>query len=70
MTEPMIKNKVTYGRTVERTPMNRIGAVEELKGTVIFPASDASQFITGETLAVDGGFLSFGVDLTLEETTE
>ena len=37
--------------------MNRIGAVEELKGTVIFLASDASQFITAETLAVDGGFL-------------
>jgi 2-deoxy-D-gluconate 3-dehydrogenase len=64
LTESVIKNKMTYGRIVERTPMKRIGTVEELKGAAVFLASDASQFITGETLAVDGGFLSFGVDLS------
>ena len=64
LTESVIKNKMTFGRIVERTPMKRIGTVEELKGAAVFLASDASQFITGETLAVDGGFLSFGVDLS------
>ena len=63
MTEPVISNKVTHSRITERTPMNRIGKLEELVGAVVFLASDASQFVTGETLAVDGGFLSFGVDL-------
>ncbi|MCK5517227.1 MAG: SDR family oxidoreductase [Desulfobulbaceae bacterium] len=66
MTEPIMQNSVAYNRIIERTPMNRIGTVDELIGTAIFLTSDASKFITGETLAVDGGFLSFGVDLALK----
>ena len=45
-----------------RTPMNRFGKTEELVGSAIFLASDASSFITGEILVVDGGFLSSGVN--------
>lgn len=48
--------------------MNRLGTLDELIGAVVFLASDASRFITGETLTVDGGFLSFGVDLNLKDT--
>jgi NAD(P)-dependent dehydrogenase (short-subunit alcohol dehydrogenase family) len=44
-----------------RTPMGRIGKVEELVGAAIFLASDASGFVTGETIAVDGGFLAKGL---------
>jgi NAD(P)-dependent dehydrogenase (short-subunit alcohol dehydrogenase family) len=44
-----------------RTPMGRVGHVEELVGAAIFLASDASSFVTGETLAVDGGFLAKGI---------
>lgn len=65
MTAPVIKNRETHNRIVNRTPMKRIGQVEELIGTAVFLASDASQFITGSALAVDGGFLSYGVDLAL-----
>ena len=65
MTAPVIKNRETHSRIVNRTPMKRIGKVEELIGAAIFLASDASQFITGSALAVDGGFLSYGVDLAL-----
>lgn len=65
MTAPVIENKETHDKIVQRTPMNRIGKVEELVGTVVYLASDASQFVTGTALAVDGGFLSYGVDLTL-----
>jgi NAD(P)-dependent dehydrogenase (short-subunit alcohol dehydrogenase family) len=43
------------------TPMNRVGHVEELVGAAIFLASDASSFVTGQTLPVDGGFLAKGV---------
>ncbi len=45
-----------------RTPMGRFGKTEELVGSAIFLASDASSFITGEILVVDGGFLASGVN--------
>jgi NAD(P)-dependent dehydrogenase (short-subunit alcohol dehydrogenase family) len=40
----------------ERTPMGRWGQPEELEGTVVFLASRASDFITGQTIFVDGGW--------------
>ena len=46
---------------LSRTPKGRFGKVEELQGAAIFLASDAAEFITGEILAVDGGYLAFGV---------
>ena len=45
-----------------RTPMNRFGKTEELIGSAVFLASEASNFITGEILVVDGGFLASGVN--------
>jgi NAD(P)-dependent dehydrogenase (short-subunit alcohol dehydrogenase family) len=45
-----------------RTPMGRFGKTEELVGSAIFLASDASAFVTGEILVVDGGFLASGVN--------
>lgn len=45
-----------------RTPMKRFGQVEELVGAAVFLASDASAFITGQILGVDGGFLASGVN--------
>lgn len=45
-----------------RTPMGRFGKTEELIGAAIFLASDASSFITGQSIVVDGGFLASGVN--------
>ena len=45
-----------------RTPMKRFGNVEELAGAAIFLASDAASFVSGEIIAVDGGFLASGVN--------
>jgi NAD(P)-dependent dehydrogenase (short-subunit alcohol dehydrogenase family) len=45
-----------------RTPMKRFGRLEELVGAAVYLASDASTFVTGQILAVDGGFLASGVN--------
>jgi NAD(P)-dependent dehydrogenase (short-subunit alcohol dehydrogenase family) len=45
-----------------RTPMGRFGKVDELVGTAVFLASDASAFVTGQVIGVDGGFLASGVN--------
>ena len=41
-----------------RTPMGRVGQAEELIGPVVFLASPMASYVTGVTLAVDGGFLA------------
>lgn len=45
-----------------RTPMGRFGQVDELVGAAIFLASESASFVTGEIIAVDGGFLASGVN--------
>jgi NAD(P)-dependent dehydrogenase (short-subunit alcohol dehydrogenase family) len=45
-----------------RTPMKRFGQIEELAGAAVFLASDAATFVTGQVIAVDGGFLASGVN--------
>jgi NAD(P)-dependent dehydrogenase (short-subunit alcohol dehydrogenase family) len=45
-----------------RTPMSRFGRTEELVGSVVYLASDAASFVTGQTIVVDGGFLASGVN--------
>lgn len=41
---------------IEMTPMKRLGEVEDLMGAIAFLASDASSFMTGHNLVIDGGF--------------
>jgi NAD(P)-dependent dehydrogenase (short-subunit alcohol dehydrogenase family) len=45
-----------------RTPMGRFGQTDELVGAAVLLASDAASYITGQCLAVDGGFLCSGVN--------
>lgn len=40
---------------IERTPLGRLGGPEDLKGLVVYFASEASRHVTGQVLAVDGG---------------
>lgn len=45
-----------------RTPMGRFGTSDELIGAAILLASDAASYMTGQCIAVDGGFLASGVN--------
>ncbi|MGA8042059.1 MAG: glucose 1-dehydrogenase [Terracidiphilus sp.] len=45
-----------------RTPMRRFGQAREIAGTAVYLASEAASFVTGEIVAVDGGFLASGVN--------
>jgi 3alpha(or 20beta)-hydroxysteroid dehydrogenase len=47
--------EAAVGAVVELTPAGRLGAVEDMADAVVFLASDASRFITGAGLPVDGG---------------
>ncbi|HBK56547.1 MAG TPA: tropinone reductase [Xanthomonadales bacterium] len=49
-----------YDAVIERTPMGRIGEPDDVAAAVAFLCLPASGYITGQCLAVDGGFVHFG----------
>lgn len=51
----LYENKEWVDYLVDRIPMKRPGAPNDLDGAVVFLASDASAYFTGQTLLVDGG---------------
>lgn len=46
--------------TLARTPLGRLGEAEDIAGAILFLASPAASWITGQTLAVDGGYTISG----------
>lgn len=58
VSERIQNQEAFFAHIIERTPMKRIGKASELIGAVILLASDASSYITGQTLFIDGGYLA------------
>lgn len=56
MTRTLLEDSGMADWMRSRTPMRRLGALNELVGPLLFLASDASSFVTGTVLAVDGGY--------------
>jgi NAD(P)-dependent dehydrogenase (short-subunit alcohol dehydrogenase family) len=56
MNRSIIDDPVKYQDFCRQIPMGRFGELHELTGAVVFLASDASSFVTGSSLFVDGGW--------------
>jgi Tropinone reductase 1 len=59
-TEPALADPDYLDEVLARTPMGRIGEPEEVAAAVAFLCLPAAAYITGECIAVDGGFLRYG----------
>ena len=71
LTMGLIRNKTFRERLNSNAPMGRIGNTEELAGVLLLLASDASSFITGEIISVDGGIRgSIGMPFWTDEMFE
>ncbi|MCK4297598.1 MAG: 2-dehydro-3-deoxy-D-gluconate 5-dehydrogenase KduD [Candidatus Marinimicrobia bacterium] len=57
-TAPLRADPVRSKEILDRIPAGRWGTPEDLKGVAVFLASDASSYINGYTIAVDGGWLA------------
>jgi NAD(P)-dependent dehydrogenase (short-subunit alcohol dehydrogenase family) len=58
MTEERLKDEKFRRMNIEMTPHHRMGAVEDVAGTVAFLCSPGGSFINGQTIVVDGGWSS------------
>lgn len=60
LTEALLNDEAFVQEVLQRTPSGRIGDVEDLVGPTIFLSSDAAAYISGQTIAVDGGMSVYG----------
>ena len=58
--EQISKKEFDLDEIAHRTPLRRMGDVQDVVGTAIFLASEEARFITGETIIVDGGWVPYG----------
>jgi NAD(P)-dependent dehydrogenase (short-subunit alcohol dehydrogenase family) len=52
----LTSNDVVRGKYLDRTPLRRVGAPDDVAGVALLLASDAAAYVTGETIVVDGGY--------------
>lgn len=60
LTEKLLADEQYVAEILARTPIKRIGELDDLIGPVVFFASDAAGYVTGQVLYVDGGMTIYG----------
>ncbi|WP_345157265.1 SDR family oxidoreductase [Pontibacter saemangeumensis] len=56
LAQTVLQNQDFYDAVISRTPLQKVGKPEDVAGAVAFLCMPAAAYITGQTLAVDGGF--------------
>jgi NAD(P)-dependent dehydrogenase (short-subunit alcohol dehydrogenase family) len=56
LTAPVFANREAAQKNAEQTCLGRNGELKDLFGLTVFLASEASSYITGQTIMIDGGF--------------
>jgi NAD(P)-dependent dehydrogenase (short-subunit alcohol dehydrogenase family) len=56
MNQPLMNDPVAYQAFISKVPLGRWGNLDEIGGVIVFLASDASSFITGAPIVIDGGW--------------
>ncbi|WP_347552722.1 glucose 1-dehydrogenase [Pseudalkalibacillus hwajinpoensis] len=60
LTDKLLQNEEYLQDILARTPMKRVGELKDLVGAAVFLSSEASDYMTGQTLFVDGGMTIYG----------
>jgi gluconate 5-dehydrogenase len=68
--QALYENQDWVDYLIERIPLKRTGRLDDLDGAIVFLASEASRYITGQTLLIDGGISTGSTRATVPPKTK